>query len=66
MDSVRYETEFGLIHVPASKDAKVDWERIEDEEQFNKRISVKILKQRAQPKDKFKPEDFKISAIKEM
>jgi len=47
MHNVRYETEFGLVHVPASKDAKVDWDQIEDEEYFNKRIGVKILKQRA-------------------
>jgi hypothetical protein len=32
MEQVRYETEFGIIHVPTTKDAKIDWEQIEDEE----------------------------------
>lgn len=44
LNNVRYETEFGIVHLPASKDAKVDWEKIEDEESFNKRVGCKILK----------------------
>lgn len=47
MANVRYETEFGIVHTLTSKDNKADLERIEDEEQFNKRIGVKILKNRA-------------------
>ena len=38
MSVVRYETEFGLVHVAPSKDVEVDWDHIEDEEFFNKRI----------------------------
>lgn len=66
MENVRYETEFGLVHAPASKDAKVDWDKIEDNEYFNKRIGIKILKQRAQPRSKFEPLDFKAGAMREM
>ena len=53
LSNVRYETEFGIVHVSTSKDAKVDWEKIEYEEQFNKRIGIRILKSRAQPRPKF-------------
>lgn len=66
MGNVRYETEFGIVHVPLSKDAKVDWEQIEDEEQFNKRIGIKILKSRANPRPKFEPLDFKACAMREL
>jgi len=51
MEQVRYDSEFGIIHAPTSKDAKVDWEKIEDDNFQNKRIAIKILKQRAQPRD---------------
>jgi len=47
------------VHLPPSKDAKIDWEKIEDEESFNKRIGNKILKQRAAPKNKFEFTQFK-------
>ena len=63
---MRYETEFGLVHLPPSKDQKVDWEKIEDEEQFNKRVGIKILKQRAMPREKFNPQDFRAVAMKDM
>ena len=66
MEQVRYDSEFGIIHAPTSKDAKVDWEKIEDDNFQNKRIAIKILKQRAQPRDQFKSELFKTQAIKEM
>ena len=66
MEQVRYDSEFGIIHAPATKDAKVDWEKIEDDYFQNKRIAIKILKQRAQPRDQFKSELFKTQAIKEM
>lgn len=32
MSNVRYETEFGIVHVQTSKDSKLDQEKIEDEE----------------------------------
>jgi len=32
MGNVRYETEFGIVHVALSKDSKLDLEKIEDEE----------------------------------
>lgn len=66
MENVRYETEFGILHAPTSKDAKIDWDKIEDIEYFNKRIGIKILKQRAQPRPKFEPLDFKAEAMKEL
>ena len=47
METVRYDTEFGIIHLPATKDAKVDYEKIDDDMATNRRISIKILKQRA-------------------
>jgi hypothetical protein len=31
MEQVRYDSEFGIIHAPISKDAKIDWEKIEDD-----------------------------------
>jgi len=66
MENVRYETEFGIVHAPTSKDAKVDWEKLEDIEYFNKRIGIKILKQRAQPRPKFDAHDLKKSAMIEL
>lgn len=59
MNNVRYETEFGIVHLPPSKDAKIDWEKIDDDEAFNKRVGIKILKYRATPKPKFEPITFK-------
>jgi hypothetical protein len=44
MEQVRYDSEFGIIHAPATKDAKIDWEKIEDDNFQNKRIAIKILK----------------------
>lgn len=32
MSNVRYETEFGIVHLLTNKDNKADFERIEDEE----------------------------------
>ena len=64
--NVRYETEFGLVHLPPSKDQKVDWEKIEDEEQFNKRVGIKILKQRANPRVRFDPHEFRAVAMKDI
>lgn len=64
--NVRYETEFGLVHLPPSKDQKVDWEKIEDEEQFNKRVGIKILKQRANPRVRFDPQEFRAVAMKDI
>ena len=66
MGQVRYETEFGIIHAPTTKDAKVDLEKINDEMSDNKRILVRILKHRAQPREKFQSELFRTQAIKEM
>lgn len=66
MNNVRYETEFGIVHLPPSKDAKIDWEKIEDDEAFNKRVGIKILKYRATPKPKFEPSAFKMQAMKEL
>jgi len=54
------------VHVATSKDSKVDWEKIEDDESFNKRIGIKILKNRAQPKPKFQPLNFKNAAMKDL
>lgn len=47
MENVRYETEFGIVHIPQSKDSKIDRDKIDEEWNFNKRIGVKILKNRA-------------------
>jgi hypothetical protein len=66
MNNVRYETEFGIVHVPPSKDAKIDWEKIEDDESFNKRVGAKILKFRAAPKEKFEFTQFKDAAMKNL
>lgn len=63
---MRYETEFGIVHLPPSKDVKVDWEKIEDEESFNKRVGIKILKQRATPREKFNPEEFRAVAMRDI
>ena len=53
MDQVRNETEFGIIHAPATKDAKIDWDKIDDDISVNKRILLRILKHRAQPREAF-------------
>lgn len=41
----------------------MDWEKIEDEECFNKRIGIKILKSRANPAEKFSAASFKDLAM---
>lgn len=66
INNVRYETEFGIVHAPVGKDGKVDWDKIEDEEQFNKRIGIKILKSRAFPKERFQAQSFKDLAMKDL
>ena len=66
MQQVRFDTEFAIIHAPASKDNPVDWAAIADDEFNNKRINQKILKHRAQPLSTVKAEEFKQSAVKSM
>ena len=66
MDQVRYDTEFALIHAPPSKDQPVDWAKVADDEYANKRINSKVLKHRAQPKQRFEADQFKASALEHM
>jgi hypothetical protein len=46
LSQVRYDTEFGIVHV-APKDQSLDLEEIEDNEFYAKRINLKIYKERA-------------------
>lgn len=66
MSQVRYDTEFGIVHVPASKDGQVDWSQIEDDEFMSKRINAKILKIRSQPMQAFNGENLKDTALEQM
>lgn len=66
MSNVRYETEFGIVHLPPSKDAKIDWDAIRDQEDFNKRIGIKILQKRAAPREKFSVDQFKAQALRDI
>ena len=58
MSQVRYETEFGIVHVPA-KDQVLDFRKIEDDEYQAKRIITKILKERRAGRKAFVPDEFK-------
>ena len=66
MSCVRYNSEFAIQHLPPGKDQSIDWNKIEDEEFYNKRIALKILKHRANPRANFVPEKFKNSAVRDM
>lgn len=58
MSQVRYDSEFGITHVPA-KDQVLDMHKIEDEEYFAKRIITRILKERRNKRVKFDSDHFK-------
>lgn len=58
MSQVRYESEFGITHIPA-KDQVLDFAKIEDEEFVSKRILTKILKERRNKRPKFDSDRFK-------
>lgn len=44
----------------------LDSEQIEDEEFYNKRIALKILRFRSKPRQDIKPEEFKEASMKDM
>lgn len=58
MQQVRYDSEFAIVHKIGGKDG-IDPRQLEDDLYFNKRIRNKVLKHRAQPKQEFRPEEFK-------
>jgi hypothetical protein len=58
MQQVRYDSEFAIVHKIGGKDG-IDPQQLEDDLYFNKRIRKHILKHRAQPRQEFKPEEFK-------
>lgn len=58
LSQVRYDTEFGIVHV-APKDQSLDLEEIEDNEFYAKRINLKIYKERALNKEPFDRKTFK-------
>lgn len=58
MSQVRYDTEFGIVHVPA-KDQVLDYKKIEDDEYFARRIITKIMKERRKGRQPFDPDFFK-------
>jgi len=66
LTQVRNDTEFSLNHLPASKDGQVDWEQIEDDDFFDKRINIKILKFRSQPRQPFNAADMMQSAMSDL
>lgn len=55
---LRYETEFGIVHIPP-KDGSLDLDEIEDNEFYSKRICLKILKERALMKPVFDRGQFR-------
>jgi len=72
---VRFNTEFGIVRRKhgISKDPKaidqsmsLDSEQIEDEEFYNKRIALKILRFRSKPRTEIQAEEFKHASIKDM
>lgn len=46
VSQVRYDTEFGIAH-HAPKDQEIDWDEVEDNEYYAKKINNKIYKERA-------------------
>jgi len=66
MAQVREDTEFAMIHLPPSKDAEVDWSKIEDDIYYNKRINLKVLRYRANPKKPWTANDLKQSAFQHL
>lgn len=52
LSQTRYETEFGIVHVPA-KDGSIDLKKIEEEEQIARKIITKILKERKNQRQPF-------------
>ncbi len=65
MQQVRYDSEFGIVHVP-TKDYTPDYDLIEDDERVAKKIITKIYKERRAPREQFKPEEFKKQYIREL
>ena len=49
LSQTRYETEFGIVPLPA-KDGSLDLKKIEEDEQIARKILTKILKER-RPRD---------------
>ena len=60
---VRYDSEFGITHVPP-KDGSLDLDEIEDNEFYAKRINLKIYNERAQLKVPFSRGAFKLNFCK--
>ena len=50
---MRYDTEFGIVHVPATKDGVVDWKKIEEEEKVSRKIITRIMKERKNKREPF-------------
>lgn len=63
MSQLRYDTEFGIVHV-APKDGSIDMEEIEDNEFYAKRINLKIFNHRSQAKEPFDRHIFKENFLK--
>jgi len=60
-----YDTRFGYVPV-AGKGETLDFDLIEDDIRVAKRITLKILKSRREPKQKFRPEEFKNDFLKSL
>lgn len=58
LSQVRYDSEFGIIHIPP-KDGSLDLDEIEDIEFYAKRINLKIYNERANAKPPMSREVFK-------
>lgn len=46
LSQVRYDSEFGIVHT-VPKDQSIDLDEIEDNEFYAKRITLKVIKERA-------------------
>ena len=55
---VRYDSEFGITH-QAPRDGSIDWDEIEDNEFYAKRINLKIYNERANQKEAVSRSHFK-------
>jgi hypothetical protein len=60
---VRYDSEFGIVHL-APKDGSIDLDEIEDIEFYAKRINLKIYKERENAKPPMSREVFKDNFVR--
>lgn len=63
LSQVRYDSEFSINHI-APKDQPLDMEEIEDNEYYDKRIVLKVLRERALLKEAFDRKIFKSNFAK--